>query len=117
MPVSGRQTKVWTLWPYAWALPANPQVTEVGSNHVACLPWAAASLIAANLSPFATAANAGQGSWKKYDDKRAYSRNYDSRHYDGPRNRFAYNRGRDHRHSHRHGSGNDIAKGFAMGRV
>ena len=47
MPVSGRQTKVWTLWPYAWALPANPQVTEVGSNHVACLPWAAASLIAA----------------------------------------------------------------------
>jgi hypothetical protein len=75
----------------------------------------AASLIAANLSPLATAANAGQGGWKKYDDKRGYSRNYDSRRYDGPRHRYAYKRNRDHGHSHRDHSGNDIAKGFAIG--
>jgi hypothetical protein len=71
-------------------------------------------LIAANLSPLTTAANAAQG-WKKYNDKRAYSR-----HYDGPRynNRFAHKRDRDrryHGHNHHHSSGKNVAKGLAIG--
>lgn len=73
----------------------------------------AVSLIAASLSPLATAANAAPG-WKKYNDKRAYSR-----HYDGPRhnNRFAHKRDHDrrHYHGHKHNSGKNVAKGIAIG--
>ena len=61
----------------------------------------AMSLLAANLSPLATAANAGDG-WRKHND-RGYSR-----HYDGPRHRYAYKRDRGH-------SGKNVAKGIAIG--
>ncbi len=56
----------------------------------------AMSLLAANLSLLATAANAGDG-WRKHND-RGYSR-----HYDGPRHRYAYKRDRGH-------SGKNVAK-------
>lgn len=70
-----------------------------------------ASLVAANLSPLATAANAHDGRYGSYD--RGYARSYDGsryyRDYDhGPRYRYAYKR-------HRHNHGKDIAKGLAIG--
>ncbi|MCC7253445.1 hypothetical protein [Hyphomicrobium sp.] len=66
-----------------------------------------ASLLAANLGPVATAANAGDG-WHR-NDGRGYSRHYDGpRHYHGPRHRYSYKR-------HRHNHGKDIAKGIAIG--
>jgi hypothetical protein len=66
----------------------------------------AASLIAANLSPLATAANAHDG-WRRHDDDRGYSRSYD-----GPRHRYSdrYDDRRRDRHS-----GKNIAKGLAIG--
>lgn len=63
----------------------------------------AMSLLAANLSPLATAANAGDG-WRKHND-RGYSRKYD-----GPRHRYTYNRHRDRDHN-----GRNVAKGLAIG--
>ncbi len=67
-----------------------------------------ASLLAANLSPLATAASAHDRGGKGYD--RSYSRHYDGPRYydDGPRHRYAYKR-------HRHNHGKDIAKGLAIG--
>lgn len=63
----------------------------------------AMSLLAANLSPLAvTAASAGQRGWNKHND-----RHY-SRHYDGPRHRYAHKRHRDH-------NGKNVAKGIAIG--
>ncbi len=64
-----------------------------------------ASLLAANVSPFATAANAHEGWRKNYD--RGYARQYDGPRYDhGPRHRYAYKRDRH---------GKDIGKGIAIG--
>jgi len=66
-----------------------------------------ASLLAANLTPLATAANAHDGRYGH--DGRGYSRHYDGpRHYHGPRHRYSYKR-------HRHNHGKDIAKGVAIG--
>jgi len=66
-----------------------------------------ASLLAANLSPLATAAIARDGRHSDYD--RGYSRQYDGpRHYQGPRHRYAYKRDRDH-------NGKNIAKGIVIG--
>lgn len=66
-----------------------------------------AGLLAANLSPLATAANAKDGWHGK--GAPGYSRYYDGpRHYHGPRHRYAYKRHRDNR-------GKDIAKGLAIG--
>jgi Spy/CpxP family protein refolding chaperone len=65
-----------------------------------------ASLLAVNLSPLATAANAKDGWHGK--SGHGYSRHYDGpRHDHGPRYRYA-KRHRDHR-------GKDIAKGIAIG--
>ena len=61
-------------------------------------------LLAANLSPLATAANAGDG-WHRHHD-RGYTRSYDGpRHYYGPKKRYA----KRHKHD------KDIAKGIAIG--
>lgn len=66
-----------------------------------------ASLLVANLSPLATAANAYDRGSKGYSH--SYSRHYDGPRYDyGPRHRYAYKR-------HRHNHGKDIAKGLAIG--
>lgn len=64
----------------------------------------AASLMAANLSPLATAANAGDG-WRKHND-RGYSRSYDGR-----RDRYSDYR----RHDRRDHNGKNVAKGVAIG--
>lgn len=64
-----------------------------------------ASLLAANLSPLATAANAREGWRKDYD--RGYARQYDAPRYaHGPRHRYGYKRDRH---------GKDIGKGIAIG--
>lgn len=63
-----------------------------------------AGLLAANLSPLATAANAGPR-WQKHND--GYSRFYNGpRHDYGPRYRYAK------RH---HNSGKNLATGLAIG--
>jgi hypothetical protein len=67
-----------------------------------------ASLVAANLGPVATAANAKDG-WHGKRGGHGYSRHYDGpRHYHGPRHRYAYKK-------HRHNGGRDVAKGIAIG--
>jgi hypothetical protein len=67
-----------------------------------------ASLVAANLSPLATAANA-KDHWHGKGGGHGYSRYYDGpRHYHGPRHRYAYKK-------HRHNGGKDVAKGIAIG--
>ncbi|HEX2840570.1 hypothetical protein [Hyphomicrobium sp.] len=64
-----------------------------------------AGLLAANLGPLTTAANARDGWRRDYD--RGYDRHYDGpRHYHGPRHRYGYKRDRH---------GKDIAKGVAIG--
>ncbi len=64
----------------------------------------AASMLAANLAPFAATA-ASAKDWRRYNDDRGYSRSYD-----GPRyhNHYAYRRDRDR-------SGKNVAKGIAIG--
>lgn len=66
----------------------------------------AASLLAANLAPFAaTAADARD--WRRHNHDHSYSRGYD-----GPR----YHRhDRYHHKRHRDRSGKDVAKGIAIG--
>jgi hypothetical protein len=67
----------------------------------------AASMLAANLAPFAATA-ASAKDWRKYDGH-SYSRSYDGhKHYSKRGPRYAYG----HRH-HRHG--NDTGKGIAIG--
>jgi len=68
----------------------------------------AASLIAASLSPLATAAHAGDG-WRKHND-RGYSRSYDGRR-DRYRDRYSDYR----RHDRRDHNGKNVAKGVAIG--
>jgi hypothetical protein len=70
-----------------------------------------ASMLAASIVPFATAANAHDS---RYGNDRGYSRNYDSqRYYGGDR----YDYGPRHRYAkrHRHNHGKDLAKGLAIG--
>jgi hypothetical protein len=68
-----------------------------------------ASLVAANLGPVATAANAHDG-WRGGGYDRGYSRHYDGpRDYYGPRHRYSYKAyKRDKRDR-------NIAKGLAIG--
>ena len=67
-----------------------------------------ASLVAASLSPLATAANA-KDRWHGKGGGHGYSRHYDGpRHYHGPRHRYAYKK-------HRRDRGGDVAKGLAIG--
>lgn len=62
-------------------------------------------LLAANMGPLATAANARDGWNNGYD--RGYERSYNGRDY-GPSHRYAYKR-------KRHNHGKDLAKGLAIG--
>lgn len=65
-----------------------------------------AGLLATNMGPLATAAEAGPR-WQKHDN-RSYARHYRAPRYDhGPRYRYAKR--------HRHGHGKDIATGLAIG--
>lgn len=67
---------------------------------------AIAGLLATNIGPLATAAEAGPR-WQNHGNHN-YSRHYDGpRHYHGPRHRYAKR--------HRHGHGKDIATGLAIG--
>ena len=70
-----------------------------------------ASMLAANLAPFAATA-ASAKDWRKYDGH-SYSHRYDGhKHYNKRGPRYAYGH-RYHRHGHRHG--NDVGKGIAIG--
>lgn len=70
----------------------------------------AASMLAANLAPFAATA-ASAKDWRK-NDGHSYSRNYDGprdyRRFDERGPRYAYG-------SRRHRNGNDVGKGIAIG--